>query len=283
MRLPVTTAVAISSMLTAARYGNLTYTAGDFLSTPAYVVGMDQSVSALPVTTASTEDMTLVTFIASEFTDSTMVSPHATETITSSPSSPPPLSMTTSSFHPSQSSTATSIATKSVTTTSIPSTSISTTVTTATSTSDISTSATPVSATAAPATSAATTSPTQSTVPYPDSTEWAAKGKIAGTVAGSVLGLIFLGVLCYALFAVTRGVNVCDCCACHFGKRNEEEGRLPSRSSDTYPYPEGNNPGPGTGYYRPARPVMLGPLPWTLPQQAEDEHRAGKLSRTRGW
>ncbi|EDU47973.1 predicted protein [Pyrenophora tritici-repentis Pt-1C-BFP] len=106
---------------------------------------------------------------------------------------------------------------------------------------------------------------------------------IAGIVVGSVLGLVFLGLLGYALFAASRGINVCNCCSDCFGKRDDDEepGCLPSRSSDTYPFPERNNPGPGTGYYRPARPLMQDPLPLTMPHQVKDE-RAGKLQRKRG-
>jgi hypothetical protein len=47
----------------------------------------------------------------------------------------------------------------------------------------------------------------------------------------------------YALFAASRGINVCDCFGGCCGKRkNDDEeksqSRLPSRSEDTYPHPD---------------------------------------------
>ncbi|CAA9960496.1 hypothetical protein PTMSG1_03898 [Pyrenophora teres f. maculata] len=215
---------------------------------------------------------TSVVSITSHSTSSTMVSISDTKTVTSSPLPPVPTTTATSHLE-------TSSASKSTAATSVPLTS-----TPATSTAIETISTTSTAATSTVATSAAAASATQSTELISGSTPWATKGKIAGIVVGSVLGLVFLGLLVYALFAASRGINVCNCCGGCFGKRDDDEdtGRLPSRSSDTYPFPEGSNPGPGTGYYRPARPLMQGPLPLALPQQADDERRAGKLQRKRG-
>ncbi|KAF7447308.1 hypothetical protein PtrSN002B_008547 [Pyrenophora tritici-repentis] len=186
--------------------------------------------------------------------------------------------MTTATSHAGTSSAATSTPPTSTPATSAPATS-----TPATSTSIKSVSTTSTAATYTVANSTAAASATHSAEPTSGSTPWATKGKIAGIVVGSVLGLVFLGLLGYALFAASRGINVCNCCSDCFGKRDDDEepGCLPSRSSDTYPFPERNNPGPGTGYYRPARPLMQDPLPLTMPHQVKDE-RAGKLQRKRG-
>ncbi|CAE7027469.1 hypothetical protein PTTW11_04251 [Pyrenophora teres f. teres] len=288
MHLPVTTAIAASGMLLAARYDTSSYKTSDALSisVPAVVMRQNAPASGPHTTMTSTILTTSVVSITSHSTSSTMVSISDTKTVTSSPLPPVPTTtatshlgmssapMTTTTSHPE-----TSSASKSTAATSVPLTS-----TPATSTAIETISTTSTAATSTVATSAAAASATQSTEPISGSTPWATKGKIAGIVVGSVLGLVFLGLLVYALFAASRGINVCNCCGGCFGKRDDDEdtGRLPSRSSDTYPFPEGSNPGPGTGYYRPARPLMQGPLPLALLQQVDDERREGKLQRKRG-
>ncbi|KAG9195093.1 hypothetical protein G6011_00213 [Alternaria panax] len=122
-----------------------------------------------------------------------------------------------------------------------------------------------------------------------DAGPWLSRGKIAGIVVGSVFGLIILGLIIYTLFAASRGINVCNCfggcCRKHDDDNDEERGRLPSRSDDTYPHPDAVAAGPGGGYkaYRPARssgdhrPV---PLPLVLPQQVGMQQRgSGRLHR----
>jgi hypothetical protein len=71
---------------------------------------------------------------------------------------------------------------------------------------------------------------TESTTSFSDLSSWPTKGKVAGAIVGSVLGLIFLGMLIYTLIAASRGINVCDCFGGCCGRDDDEEkNHLPSQ------------------------------------------------------
>jgi len=117
---------------------------------------------------------------------------------------------------------------------------------------------------------------------------WLSRGKITGIVVGSVFGFILLGLTIYALFAAYRGINVCDCFGGCFGKRDNDDdaekgpSRLPSRSEDTYPYPDALQPVGGYRAYRPARPVSYEPQQQQQQQQVPpplQERTAGRLQK----
>ncbi|KAA8611788.1 Hamartin domain-containing protein [Pyrenophora tritici-repentis] len=231
MHLPVTTAIAASSVLSGARYDTSSYKTSDALSTyaPVLVMRQDASASRPQTTMASTVRTTSVVSITSQSLSSTMVSVSDTKTVASSllPSAPTTTAtshlgtssvatetitshsgtssapMTTATSHAGTSSAATSTPPTSTPATSAPATS-----TPATSTSIKSVSTTSTAATYTVANSTAAASATHSAEPTSGSTPWATKGKIAGIVVGSVLGLVFLGLLGYALFAASRGINV---------------------------------------------------------------------------
>jgi hypothetical protein len=68
----------------------------------------------------------------------------------------------------------------------------------------------------------------------------------------------------YALFAASRGINVCDCFGGCCGKRDNDDeeksrSRLPLRSEDTYPHPDILQPAGGYRAYRHAQPVSHQP------------------------
>ncbi|KAF1835957.1 hypothetical protein BDW02DRAFT_617551, partial [Decorospora gaudefroyi] len=273
MYLSITTAVAVSG----ASFGVLSGSQSNLLNCGVSASISQQALAARQETTTPLALSTSVLFVTSVETILTTQSAISKSqsrdlapTLSPSPSQPPAETSTATETRGASSTTATAV-------------SESTSSLDQTSTSALSASTIP-----SPTMSTSVATSTQSVETPVGPNPWVNKGKIAGIVVGSVLGLLILSMIVYALYAASRGINVCNCfggCCRKHDPDEENLSRLPSRSNDTYPYPDAVNPGPGTGYYRPPRGMkyeVAGPLPLMLPQQVAQERRTSRLQRNAG-